>query len=44
MAKKKKGHRRPKPSLIMLVSIFAGLYGTYAHVKGHSGETLAGRL
>ena len=44
MTKKKKGRRKPKPSIIMLVAIGAGLYGMVKHIMGGgSGEDKAGR-
>ena len=42
--RKKGGRRRPKPSVIMLVAIGAGIYGMVQHViSGGSGTDKAGR-
>ncbi|GAG91994.1 unnamed protein product [marine sediment metagenome] len=42
--RKKQGRRKPKPSLIMLISIGAALVGTYMHAKeGSSPRDKAGR-
>jgi hypothetical protein len=42
--RKKGGRRKPKPSVIMLVAIGAGIYGMFKHVQGGgSGTDKAGR-
>lgn len=41
---KKKGRAKPKPSIVMIISLFAGLWGSYEHIKaGGSNLDKAGR-